>query len=144
MYIEISDARALCEKIGVQQVPDSEVLLFIEKAEARINAVLGTRYALPLPYPTPSLIKSIAADFTASFIIDKYYSSIIKSKEQTVLSEVYFKRAENDLKNIVVNGLLDRHPGITVMNKPQEVQASPCMRSTKRGKSPIEEALSKW
>ncbi len=144
MYIEISDARALCEKIGVQQVSDNEVLLFMEKAEARINAALGTRYALPLPYPTPALVKSIAADFTASFIIDKYYSSILKSKEQTVLSETYFKRAENDLKNIIVNGLLDRLPGVTAIDKPQEMLSSPCMRSTRRGKSSMEEALSKW
>lgn len=144
MYITEEEVRILCNKIGTAQVPDSEIQMFIAKAEARIDVVLGTRYTLPLPSPVPPLVRSIASDFTAAFVIDKYYASIIKSQEQTVISETYFKRASADLRGIVEEGLLDRYPGIVVINKPQDIQATPCMKSTRRGKSPIEEALSKW
>lgn len=144
MYITEEEVRMLCNKIGSAQVPDQEVRIFIEKAEARIDVVLGVRYALPLPAPVPPIVKSIASDFTAAFVIDKYYASIAKSQEQTVISDTYFKRADKDLKSIVTDGLLDRYPGIIVINLPVNVVATPCMKSTRRGKSPMEEALSKW
>lgn len=142
MYITEADVRGLCNKIGTNQISSEEVEKFITKAEARIDAVLATRYVLPLPSPTPPLVISIASDFAASFIIDKYYADIARSKEQTPLAEVYFKRAEADLKNIIVDGLLDRYPGVIEINKPQNLQI-PCMKRTRK-RSDVEEALSRW
>lgn len=142
MYITEDDVRGLCNKIGTNQISSEEVKRFITKAEARIDAVLATRYVLPLPSPTPPLVVSIASDFAASFIIDKYYADLARSKEQTPLADVYFKRAESDLKNIVVNGLIDRYAGVITINKPENIQ-TPCMKKTKK-RSDMEEALTKW
>jgi phage gp36-like protein len=142
MYITEDDVRSLCNKIGTNQISSDEVKRFITKAEARIDAVLATRYVLPLPSPTPPLIVSIASDFAASFIIDKYYADLVRSKEQTPLADVYFKRAESDLKAIVTKGLIDRYPGVITMNKPENVQ-TPCMKKTRK-RSDMEEALTKW
>lgn len=142
MYVTEDDVRNLCNKIGKSQISSEEVQKFILKAEARIDTVLATRYVLPLPSPTPPLIISIASDFTASFILDKYYADLVKSKEQIPLAEVYFKRAESDLKSLVQNGLLDRYPGIIEIGKPQDIQ-TPCMKKTKK-RSDMEEALIKW
>ena len=140
-YITINDVRKLCDKIGVQQVPDAEVTEFIQKAEARIDASLGTRYRLPLPLPTPPLVKSIAEDFAASFVLDKYFGGKA-TKEQIPLSEVYFKRAKSDLDMILDKGLMDNLPGLSVIG-PLERRPSPCMRSTTRGRSEMERALDK-
>lgn len=142
MYISEEDVRGLCNKIGTNQISSDEVKMFIAKAEARIDAILATRYILPLPSPPPPLVASIASDFAASFIIDKYYADLARSKEQTPLADVYFKRAESDLKNIVAKGLIDRYPGVITINKPENIQ-TPCMKKTRK-RSDMEEALTKW
>lgn len=131
-------------KLGSQQLPDSEIQDFIKKACDRIDPILATRYKLPLPFPTPGIVESIAQDYAAAFILEKYYSGVI-SKEQIPQSKIYYDRAESDLKRVVSMGLIDNIPGVILVSPPQQM-ATPCIRSTtyKKTRSEISEALGKF
>ncbi len=139
-YCADQDVRALCKLIDPTEIDPGEVTGFITKAETRINATLKQRYTVPLADPVPAIIQSIAADMAASFVLDKHYSD--RMKDQTSLAEVYFKRAEHDLRDVVEKNLLEGEPGVVEVPRPQPPTRKPIGSTTGSSYvSPIQAAL---
>ncbi len=139
-YCTDAQVRDLCKLIDLTEISIPEVAGFIAKAEARINAALKERYKVPLVVPIPDLIQGIAADMAASFVLDKQYSD--RTKDQTSLAEVYFKRAERDLRNVVDKNQLEGLPGIEEVPQPQAPTRTTIGSTTGTSYvSPIQEAL---
>lgn len=138
MYCSPDEVRRLTELLANE--PDEEIIPYIEKAGARIDAYLSKRYAVPLS-SVPPIIASIAADMAASFILDEHTTE--RFKDQTTYGEVLFKRAQQDLERVVTDGLLDNYPGV-VLAEGVSPGVRPCIASTAKGPSPLEEVLGQW
>lgn len=141
MYTTAGDVRGLCKLITADVITDPEIEPFIQKAQVRIDQALRLRYRVPLSDPVPDIIKSIATDMAAAFILDKYYSD--RSPDRTHLADVYMKRAEKDLEQVVREGTIDGQPGV-VKNEPPAPTSRPAIATTTPQKSPLGEILAKW
>ena len=141
MYTTCEDVRNLCNLISMVEIPDYEVGSFIEKAQVRIDKSLRKRYRVPLSEPVPEIIKSIATDMAASFLLDKYYSD--RSPDRTNLADIYAKRAEADLDQIVNEGAIDDIVGV-IENEPPAPISRPAIATTTPGESSILDIISKW
>ena len=75
----------------------------------------------------------------ASFLLDKYFSD--RSPDRTNLADVYMKRAEADLEQVVSEGTIDGLIGV-VENEPPVPVCRPIIATTTPEKSPIKEI--KW
>jgi len=151
MYTTIDAVRVLCKLIDQFEINDTEVTGFIIKAQQRIDGRLRVLYQVPLADPVPDIIQSIAADMAASFVLDKHYSE--RMKDQTTLSEVYYRRAMEDLEAVIENNLLAGLSGVELIIPPG-VMTRPAIRSTTEAlktseagvptTSLIEDVLAEW
>ncbi|RJQ26326.1 MAG: DUF1320 domain-containing protein, partial [Peptococcaceae bacterium] len=147
----IDSVRALCKLIDWTEIDNSEVTEFITKAQQRIDGRLRVLYQVPLADPVPDIVQSIAADMAASFVLDKHYSE--RMKDQTTLSEVYYRRAMRDLEAVIEDNLLAGVAGVVLVTPPAAT-TRPAIRSTTEAlkaeatgtptTSPMEDVLAKW
>lgn len=126
----------------LEGVDDAVITPFIEKAQARIDAYLAQRYAAPLSEPIPAIIRSIAADLSASFYLDEQTTE--RFKDQTTYAEVLFKRGQTDLERVVEDGLIDKLPGVILANRASPNYIRPGLATTTPKLSPMEEVLKRW
>ena len=93
--------RALERRLS-SSVQDTELLVFIEKAQAFIDAKLGEVFVTPF-YPVPDLIKHLATDLALYFYLENQYSSQRPNVDETL--EVRYKRIMDTLGDIITGTL---------------------------------------
>jgi len=151
MYATVDAVRVLCKLIDQFEIDDTEVTGFITKAQQRIDGRLRVLYQVPLADPVPDVIQSIAADMAASFVLDKHYSE--RMKDQTTLSEVYYRRAMSDLEAVITDNLLAGIAGVVLVTPPAAITRTALRGTTEVLKadtinapttSPIEDVLAEW
>ncbi len=143
MYCSLKDVRDTSELLDDDTiVPDDKIIPWILKAQSRIDAALKSRYVVPLTEPVPDIVKSIAQDMAAGFLIANSFSNQL-GQEQINLSNQYLKRADFDLLKLVDEKQLDGMPGIRLAAKPGN-SSTPAICSTTKYKSPVEELINRW
>lgn len=143
MYCSIQDVRAASELLADKNIiPDERITPEITKAQGRIDAVLKKRYVVPLAEPIPQIIKSIAQDMAAGFLIANVFSNQL-GQEQINLSNQFLRRADQDLDRVMEEHQLDGLPGIRLAVRPGSGSA-PVISSTTRQPSPIERIIREW
>lgn len=143
MYCSITDVRAASELLEDENIiPDEKITPVIIKTQGRIDAILKNRYVVPLAEPIPQIIKSIAQDMAAGFLIANMFSNQL-GQEQINLSNQFIRRADNDLAQVMAGHQLDGLPGIRLAVRPGSGSA-PAISSTNMRPSPIEEIIKEW
>jgi len=143
MYCSIQDVRAASELLADKNIiPDERITPEITKAQGRIDAVLKKRYVVPLAEPIPQIIKSIAQDMAAGFLIANVFSNQL-GQEQINLSNQFLRRADQDLDRVMEEHQLDGLPGIRLAVRPGSGSA-PAISSTTQRPSPIERIIREW
>lgn len=135
-YCTPQDVRNLHQNFTTDELPDSLLQPFITKAQTRIDEHLKPHYKVPLVDPVPGIISSICSDMAASFALQTYMSGI-NHREETPLAEIYRKRAQADLENVIDKMTLDDLPG--VQRKPPD---APEMRVKVASTTPKQSPLS--
>lgn len=143
MYCSIEDVRAASELLEDENIiPDEKITPEIVKAQGRIDVSLRNRYVVPLAEPIPQIIKSIAQDMAAGFLIANIFSNQL-GQEQINLSNQFIRRADNDLAQVMAKHQLDGLPGIRLAVSPG-AGSSPAISSTTQRPSPIEGIIREW
>lgn len=140
MYCTHDDVLALCEGQLSKDWNETDTKPFIEKAQARIDAHLRHLYVVPITDPVPDIIKSIASDFAASFLIDRDYGDR-RTNDQPFMADILFKRATRDLEDLVstrgLDGLVKNVPAPGVVN-------TSVLRTTTPDRSEMRRVLDQW
>lgn len=143
MYCTAQDVRDSSELLqDVTVVSDEKITPCIVKAQSRIDAALRVRYKVPLVEPVPAVIKSIAQDMAAGFLIANVFGNQI-GQEQINLSNQFLKRADADLSKVVTEKQLDGLPGIQLVTTPGS-SPTPAISSTTKRPSQVEEIVRQW
>lgn len=140
MYCTHTDVLSLCDGQLSKDWDEMTVKPFIEKAQARIDAQLRFLYVVPLAEPIPDIIISIAADFAASFLIDRDYGDR-RLPDQPFMADILFKRATRDLQDVVNRRSLD---GLVKTIPSPGITTTPVLRTTTPNKSEMRQALDRW
>lgn len=137
---DVREANELLEDATI--IPDDKITPCIVKAQGRIDSVLKARYVVPLAEPIPAIVKSIAQDMAAGFLIANTFSNQV-GQEQLNLSNQFLKRADSDLARVVEEKQLDGIAGIRLATTPGAGSA-PAISSTTRYTSPVEGIIKQW
>ncbi len=143
MYCTVQDVRDANDLLEDESIiADYVITPQIGKAQSRIDTALKSRYVVPLLSPVPEIIKTIAQDMAAGFLIAKEFSNQL-GQDQISLSNQYIKRADSDLALVLDQQQLDGLPGIKLATIPGN-DSSPAISSTSKNTSPIERIIQEW
>jgi phage gp36-like protein len=138
-YCTPGDVRALHQLLDEMTFPDDQVQPYIDKAQARINNRLKVHYVVPLVDPIPDIIQSICADMAASLMLQNHFSGV-NYREDTPLAEVYRKRADSDLNDVITNDTLNEMEGV-VLKPPDVPEMRNRVATSTPGASPLKKRL---
>ncbi len=143
MYCTVKNVRDVSELLEDENIiADNIITPQIIKAQSRIDAALKARYVVPLISPVPEIIKTIAQDMAAGFLIAKTFSNQL-GQDQINLSNQSLKRADGDLALVLKEQQLDGLPGIKLATIPGN-DSTPAISSTSKSTSPIERIIQEW
>lgn len=142
MYTSAENIRTLLKEfVRVERYTDEEIEHYIRKAQTRIDTRLRAHYRVPFKDTVPEMVVSICEDFACSFLVDQDYVDR-SSSDQVPLAQVYFRRAESDLKHILSFFTLDGLEGVERIASPAQVTS--IATTSTPNPSPIKQVLQSW
>ena len=110
-YTTVTKVTDLFPKISETSITSASIAFYIDQAEAEINGKIIARYTLPFSL-TPPLIETIATELSVIKILDRFFTSENRSKND------WRDTRKKDLNNIL-NGIMDGK--ISLVNSANEI-----------------------
>lgn len=110
-YTTVTKVTDLFPKISDTSITSASIAFYIDQAEAEINGRIAVRYTLPFSL-TPPLVETIATELSVIKILDRFFTSEAKSKNDW-----------RDTRRKDLNSLLDgiAEGKITLINSANEI-----------------------
>jgi phage gp36-like protein len=110
-YTTVTKVTDLFPKISDTNISSASIAFYIDQAEAEINGKIAVRYTLPFSL-TPPLVETIATELSVIKILDRFFTSEAKSKNDW-----------RDIRKKDLNGLLGgiAEGKITLINSANEI-----------------------
>lgn len=115
-YSDVADIRLNLAGFGADVISDSDINLFISKADAHINSIISNYYVLPFTQDPIPILKDISTDLTCYYATRRNYTS--DSVETSDWTNEFKKDAEHKLENIKMGNtnLIDSSGAIIPLN----------------------------